>query len=83
LHIQADRLSLDPCLPHEWRSAKLHYRYGGATYNVTIQNPTGVSKGVVKVELDGLAVPDQVIVMLDDGATHAVTVVMGNIKPDE
>ncbi len=83
LRIQADRLSFDPCLPAEWRSTKLHYRYGGAVYNITIQNPQGVCKRVVRVDLDGLAVSERVIVMLDDGATHTVTVVMGNVSPTE
>ncbi|ABR89681.1 cyclic beta 1-2 glucan synthetase [Janthinobacterium sp. Marseille] len=77
LCIQADKLSLDPCLPNEWRSAKLHYRYGAAVYNITILNPTGISKGVLRVELDGVVMPDHFVTMRDDGATHTVTVLMG------
>ncbi|WP_353154834.1 glucoamylase family protein [Herminiimonas fonticola] len=77
LRIKADRLSLEPCLPPEWRNAKLRYRYGTSTYNITLQNPQGISKGVLRVELDGVVVPDQVVIMRDDGATHTVTVVMG------
>lgn len=77
LRIQADKLSLDPCLPPDWRNAKVHYRYGGTLYNINIVNPDGVSKGVIRVELDGVAIPDKVLAMSDDGATHAVTVVMG------
>ena len=77
LQVRADKLSLDPCLPPEWRNAKLHYRYGGTMYNINIVNPDGVSKGVTRVELDGVAVADKVVAMSDDGATHTVTVVMG------
>jgi cyclic beta-1,2-glucan synthetase len=77
LCVQADRLSLDPCLPNEWRSAKLHYRYGAAVYNITVQNPTGISKGVLRIELDGVVMPDQFVTMRDDGAAHTVTVLMG------
>ncbi|MNR76181.1 N,N'-diacetylchitobiose phosphorylase [compost metagenome] len=78
LCVQADRLSLDPCLPHEWRSAKLHYRYGAAVYNITLQNPSGISKGVLRVELDGVVQPELFVRMQDDGAAHTVTVLMGN-----
>ncbi|MFC7300008.1 GH36-type glycosyl hydrolase domain-containing protein [Herminiimonas aquatilis] len=77
LQVRADKLSLDPCLPPEWRNAKLHYRYGRSMYHINVVNPDGVSKGVVRVELDGVAVADKVVGMFDDGATHTVTVVMG------
>jgi len=77
LQVKADKLSLDPCLPPEWRNAKLHYRFGRSIYNINIVNPDGVSKGVVRVELDGVAVADKVVTMFDDRATHTVTVVMG------
>lgn len=78
LRVRDRLLGFDPCLPPEWRNAKLHYRYGNTRYNITIQNPEGVSKGIVRLELDGASQADMQIVMQDDGATHAVTVVMGN-----
>ena len=81
LRVKGNLLDVDPCLPPEWRSAKLHYRYGQTRYNITIQNPQGVSKGVVRVELDGVAQQEVQIVMQDDGATHAVTVVLGSSPP--
>ncbi len=83
LQVRANLLGVDPCLPPEWRKAKLHYRYGSTLYNITIENPDGVSKGVMRMELDGVEQPDLQIVMQDDGATHAVTVVMGNHPPIE
>lgn len=77
LEVRADKLSLNPCLPPEWRNAKVHYRYGDTLYNINIVNPDGVSKGVVHVEMDGIAMTDKVVVMSDDGVTHTVTIVMG------
>ena len=77
LQVRADKLSLNPCLPPEWRNAKLHYRYGGTMYNINIVNPDGISKGVARVDLDGLAIYNKIVAMSDDGATHTVTVVMG------
>jgi cyclic beta-1,2-glucan synthetase len=77
LKIRNNLLSLDPCLPPDWRNAKLHYRFGGAFYDITVNNPDRVDKGVVRVEVDGVVMGDQVVTMFDDGARHAVTVLMG------
>jgi cyclic beta-1,2-glucan synthetase len=77
LKIRNNLLSLDPCLPPDWRNAKLHYRFGGSFYDITINNPDRVDKGVVRVEVDGVVMDDQVVTMFDDGARHAVTVLMG------
>lgn|GEM_PF-2750371 len=45
---------------------------------ITVRNPAGVNRGVVSVTVDGEAAPeDQAIVMVNDGAAHAVLVVLG------
>jgi hypothetical protein len=44
-----------------------------------VENPHGVSRGVVRAELDGNALPENQarILLADDGATHLVRVVLG------
>jgi cyclic beta-1,2-glucan synthetase len=74
---QGNRLALDPCLPRHWPGFKLRYRYGRSTYAITVQNPAGTNRGVQQVTLDGQAVPDRVIELVDDGREHRVEVVMG------
>jgi hypothetical protein len=56
------------------------YRGPRAAYAITVENPDGVNRGVVRLELDGVAIdgPDgPVIPAMDDGRTHHVRVVLG------
>jgi len=71
---------VDPCIPPEWPSFEVELRRGGVTYRFRIENPDGVSRGVVQVELDG-ELQDDAWVPLEDGGTEAterdVRVVLG------
>lgn len=78
LNIRADRMHFNPCIPHHWQSYSLTYQHEETYYEITINNPAGVSKGVVSIELDwreqsvGDGIP-----LLNDGKKHQVLVVMG------
>ena len=71
-------LSIDPCIPRNWPTYSVTFRYRSATYQIRVNNPSGVSRGVASVSLDGriLAVRAN-IPIADDGATHQVLVVLG------
>jgi cyclic beta-1,2-glucan synthetase len=72
-------LVLDPCIPPAWPGYEVAFRYRTARYAIVVENPNGVSRGVVSRELDGrtLANDDGAIPLVDDGATHAIRVVLG------
>jgi cyclic beta-1,2-glucan synthetase len=55
------------------------FRYRSARYEIVVENPAGVSRGVVRTELDGLAVEHAAtgVPIVDDGATHRIRVVLG------
>ncbi|GAB2908036.1 GH36-type glycosyl hydrolase domain-containing protein [Paralcaligenes ginsengisoli] len=74
-----DCLTIDPCIPPDWRNFRFSYRHGTARYLITVDNPGGVAKGVLNVELDGAPLPadSQAVPLADDGKTHRVHVVMG------
>jgi cyclic beta-1,2-glucan synthetase len=57
----------------------MDFRYRSARYQIVVDNPQGVSRGVASIELDGqvLKGADATIALADDGATHAVRVVLG------
>jgi cyclic beta-1,2-glucan synthetase len=57
----------------------LSFRYRSSHYDIAVSNPDGVSRGVVRAELDGIALPgtEPRIPLMDDGATHRVRVVLG------
>jgi cyclic beta-1,2-glucan synthetase len=71
-------LCIDPCIPGEWKRFAISYRHGGTLYQVTIENPKGVCRGVSRVSLDGtLLSGDALIPLCDDGSEHRVEVVLG------
>jgi cyclic beta-1,2-glucan synthetase len=72
-------LLLDPCIPKTWPSFQIVFRYRSARYDIRVENPGGVSRGVTRAELDGYALPQNNarIHLADDGATHVVRIVLG------
>jgi cyclic beta-1,2-glucan synthetase len=76
-HLEGDHFTMDPCIPAAWPGFRLAYTRGETRYQVTVENPQGVQRGVAVVELDGKALPDGRVPLADDGSEHQVRVVMG------
>ena len=72
-------LVIDPCIPRAWPSYELDFRYHSTRYEIVVENPRGVSRGVSSVELDGsrLEGDGARVPLADDGATHRVRVILG------
>ena len=56
--LRGEALYLDPCIPRDWPGFEISFRYHSAHYEVVVENPAGVMRGVRYVELDGDEVPD-------------------------
>ena len=76
---QGDHLLLTPCIPTQWRSFEITFRHASARYEIVVENPNGVSRGVVSTVVDDTPLPDGMsrIPLQDDGATHRVRVTLG------
>jgi cyclic beta-1,2-glucan synthetase len=74
---RGDRLTIDPVIPKDWPGFRLRYRHQGTHYDIAIENPEHISHGVSLVEFDGVAMPDQIIALRDDGETHTIRVRLG------
>jgi len=48
-----DALVIDPCVPPSWPSFTVRRVWRNAAYNITVENPDGVSKGVRECGLNG------------------------------
>ena len=48
-----DGMVVDPCVPGDWKHFEVRREWRGATYKITVENPTGVQKGVGTVTLNG------------------------------
>ena len=71
-------LHFDPCIPRTWRNFEITFHYHSTRYEIVVENPHGVMRGVSSVELDGASLGGVMQVPLtDDGATHHVRVVLG------
>ncbi|HEX5890966.1 MAG TPA: glucoamylase family protein [Pyrinomonadaceae bacterium] len=80
--LQSNHLQIDPCVPRWWRDFEITYRRGRAIYRIRVENPLGVSRGVVSIEVDGTIQPS--IELIDDEKTHNIRVVMGEpVKTEE
>jgi cyclic beta-1,2-glucan synthetase len=78
LRIYADTLHVDPCIPRAWRSYTMRYQHEDTCYQITVENPAGVARGVAKLELDGRPqTPRNGILLRHDGNVHQVRVVLG------
>ena len=77
--LRGTTLLLDPCIPRAWPGYEIDFRYHSARYEIVVENPQGVSRGVASSELDGQALTGggAAIPLADDGATHRVRVVLG------
>jgi cyclic beta-1,2-glucan synthetase len=77
--LRGTSLIIDPCIPRAWPRYEIMFRYRSARYEIVVENPAGVSRGVVRTELDGLAVEHAAtgVPIVDDGATHRIRVVLG------
>ncbi len=79
LRIRGAVLHLDPCIPRRWAQYEMTVRYRSARYEITVDNPAGVSRGVCFAEVDGaeISVRPLRIGMTDDGAIHRVQIRLG------
>jgi cyclic beta-1,2-glucan synthetase len=81
--VRGNTLTLDPCVPATWKGFEIALQRcdgkGVATrYEIRVENPNGVSRGVKRIELDGVELASSVAVPLaSDGGDHRVRVHLG------
>ncbi|MCL2277638.1 MAG: N,N'-diacetylchitobiose phosphorylase [Treponema sp.] len=78
-----DCLIIDPCVPPSWPSFSARRVWRDAVYNITVENPNGVSKGVKECRVNGKPVSAAGsaarIPVQEKGSECHITAVMGNI----
>jgi cyclic beta-1,2-glucan synthetase len=77
--LQGTKLRLTPCLPPDWPRVDIVLRHLSSRYEIVIENPQHVSRGILRLELDGVRLPEgqDYIELVDDGSTHQVQVLLG------
>ena len=75
---EGDCLIINPTIPEGWSSYKITYRFEEATYEIQVENPDGVSHGVVNLTFNGNQQSDLSIPLSSEKQTHYVTVTLGD-----
>jgi cyclic beta-1,2-glucan synthetase len=79
-HLQGATLTLNPAIPRSWPQFEIRFRYRSSLYEILVENPLGVSRGILAVKLDGAMVAASgkaEIALSDDGATHQLHIILG------
>jgi cyclic beta-1,2-glucan synthetase len=77
LRLAGSTFSVNPCIPTIWPEYSLVWNRGRTRYRIKVVNPDRAACGAATAQLDGAAVDANAIPLVDDGATHDVTVVLG------
>ncbi|MEA3424436.1 MAG: glucoamylase family protein, partial [Bacillota bacterium] len=75
---RGDKLFIAPCIPNNWQSYKIEYRYKNTLYIINIINNEGISRGSQKYTLDGNLLETDYIKLIDDHIAHQIEVSMHN-----
>jgi len=84
LQLEADHLRLTPCIPADWQTYKIHYRYRETVYHINVRRVAEEPERVIRVTLDNAVVngtgvdragrPQGLIPLMDDHQEHYVEV---------
>lgn len=79
LGVKADfkGLRVDPCIPSSWKKCSMTRRFRGSVYEISVENPRGVQRGVKEVFVDGKKIKGNLVPIYRDRGLHKVRVVMG------
>ena len=69
-------LTIDPCIPADWKEFEIRREWRRATYHILVKNPDGVQKGVKTISLNGEAIEGG-IPLQKAGSVNEIVVYMG------
>ncbi|MFZ0533159.1 MAG: glycosyl hydrolase family 65 protein [Anaerolineales bacterium] len=58
-----DGLRIDPCIPPEWNGFSVERSFRGSRLHITVHNPQHVSRGVTRVDVDGVQNEGNLVVL--------------------
>ena len=70
-------LSIDPCVPKDFGDFELTRKFREGIYNIKVQNPDKVEKGIKSITVDGKTIDGCVIPYVKGKETYDVVVTMG------
>ena len=79
LRLTGSALHLDPCIPESWPGFEVTLRRGSTRFDIRVDNPDGVAKGIASARIDGTEIAERPLRLdlPEDGKSHEIQVVMG------
>jgi cellobiose phosphorylase len=71
--IRENCMHITPCIPPTWQGYEITYRYGSATYHVSVENR---GRDVQELSIDGKPIFNNAIDLVDDGRLHEVLLIL-------
>ena len=76
LNIKNKVLTINPCIPKDWKEYSIRYRYKNSIYNIKVKNYNGKNTGVENFYLNGRKVSEKEIILNGDGGIYEVEIEM-------
>ena len=76
LKIEDKYLSLNPCIPKDWKEYKIHYKYKNTIYNIHVKNPNEKNTGVEQFIFNGNIIEDKKILLKENNGINDIEIIM-------
>ena len=76
LKLRDNKLSINPCIPKDWKEYKIRYKYNNSVYHIIVRNPDEKNTGIKKMYCNGQEIFAKEISLKDDGEIYNVEIIM-------
>lgn len=76
LRIENGYLSIQPCIPSDWKEYSIKYKYKNSVYNIHVYNPNGKNNTVESFKLNGQEIQDKKIELDSKGGVYNIEMFM-------
>ena len=76
LKITKGVLSIEPCIPKDWKEYSMQYHFGDSIYNIKVKNPDGKNIGVTKMIFNGEEIKETKIKLQSNNTVNEIEVIM-------
>ena len=76
---KADRLHITPCMPEDWNTYSLSYRFADTAYRIAVVRTSVTGAAAIQVTLDGVELNEPGIPLVDDRREHVVEVRINSV----
>ena len=76
---EGNRLHIKPCMPDDWKTYSLSYRYNDTAYRISIVRTSTADAAAIRTTLDGTEIPEPGIPLVDDRREHVVEIRINTI----